>query len=290
MDHSGGVLTVSLCLICHNRPRELGEAIASAAGEPWSETVIVDMASVPPLNPDAAGRWIRSDENLGVAGGRNRLADEARSDILVFLDDDAVFIAPQIARATELFAADPRLAVVAFRVQRAGGEVLSREVPFRGSSPDADTPRDAAYFLGGAHAIRRSAMRDVGGYDDRFFYDGEETDLSFALLGAGWRIRYEPSIVVEHRPARKGRVRAPEVAALTWRNRLLIARRHLPWPIAAIHVTAWGLKSGLLAMRSGDVRPWLRATRQGFRMPVERAPVAWRVLQRAHRLGGRVLW
>ena len=283
---------MSLCILCHDRPAELAEAVASAAADgPWSEVIVLDMASDPPIDPMAGVAWLRSEENVGVTGGRNRLAAASTGDVLVFLDDDAVFLTPAVARLQQAFAEEPVLGAVAFRVRRRAGDGPSLEHPFRGAAADANVPRECAYFVGCGYAIRREALMGVGGYDDRFFYSTEEVDLSFRLIRDGWLLRYDPALEVEHRPSPKGRARTGS-AVPGWRirNRFLLVRAHLPVAIAVPHAAIWIIRTGVEAVRARSVRQWWRLSREGLSLPVERRPLGWRRLARIHRLGGRVLY
>jgi len=289
--------TLSLCILCHDRPAELLDALASVADEPWHEVLVLDMASDPPISPVRGVEWLRSDENVGVTGGRNQLAHRATGEILVFLDDDAVLLTPGAGqRLQAAFADATRLGVVAFRVRRPSGTGAgpSLEYPFRGSgtrSGARDSARPCAYFVGCGYAIRRDAQLAVGGYDDRFFYSTEEVDLSFRLLGDGWQLRYEPSIEVEHRPSTRGRSRTGSaVPGWRLRNRLLLARAHLPLAVAMPHVAVWTARTALEAARARSVGTWWRLGREGLSLPVRRRPLGWRLLLRIHRIGGRVLY
>jgi GT2 family glycosyltransferase len=281
--------TVALCVICHDRADELRCALASAPG--FDEVVVLDMASEPPLPPVDGATMLRSDTNLGVTAGRNDLVRATGADVVVFLDDDAVFrSAEPAAEVRRRFDADPALGAIAFRIVRADGSTPSLEHPFRGAVRGAATARPCAYFLGGAVALRRRAFLDVGGFDDRFRYSTEEVDLGFALARDGWSLFYDPAIVVEHRPSSRGRGVAPETPALRLRNRLLLVRRHLPWPLAVVHATAWGVRTALEALHAHAVRAWRRAWREGMREPVRRRPLRYSLLWEIHRRGGRVLW
>lgn len=292
---SGGVAdhpTVSLCILCHDRPVELAEAMASAAADPWMEIVVLDMASDPPVPAAPGATWLRSDDNVGVTRGRNLLAEAATGDVLTFLDDDAAFLTPAVRRLQKAFASDPALGAVAFRVRRPVGDGPSLEHPFRGAAGDAaEGARDCAYFVGCGYAMRRTAHLGVGGYDDRFFYSTEEVDLSFRLLRDGWRLRYDPAIEVEHRPSPKGRGRTGSaVPGWRLRNRLLLVRAHLPVALAVPHAAVWAVRTGAEAARARSLRPWWRLGKEGLALPVERRPLSWRSLVRIHRLGGRVLY
>lgn len=64
--------------------------------------------------------------------------------------------------------------------------------------PD-DRARDAEWLSGCALVVRRSAFEAVGGFDPGFHLYVEDLDLGVRLRDGGWRLRYVPSIVVEHR-------------------------------------------------------------------------------------------
>ena len=279
---------LSLCVLCHQRPNELADALGSAVG--FDEILVLDMASDPPLAAWPDAEMLRSDENLGVADGRNRLARQATGDVLVFLDDDAVFLDEDVAdRIRDRMMARDEPAVIAFRVMRPDGSMDSTEYPFRGGARRV-VARPCAYFVGCAAAIRRDAFLEAGGFDDRYSYSTEELDLAFAIARRGGEMVFDPEIIVEHRPSPRGRAPAPQIPALRLRNRLLLVRTHLPYPVAAIHAGVWSGRTLLEARRAGDVRPWRQAWKRGLSMPVQRRPLGYWGLWRMHRLGGRVFW
>jgi GT2 family glycosyltransferase len=283
------VSTVGLGVLCHGRPKELATAVASATG--FDEILVLDMASDPPLRRPSDARLVREPTNTGVAAGRNRLVELMTSDIVVFLDDDAVLLTDDtVPRVRESFAADPNLAVVAFRIVRGDGSSKSPEHPFRGAPHDVERRRPCAYFLGGACAIRRDAFNAAGGFDDRFRYSTEEIDLAMTLTTQGYGLVYEPAVVVEHRPSERGRSPDAAIPALRLRNRLLLVRRHLPYPLAVVHAGAWALRTGVEAARVGGLTQWRSAWHEGLTQPVRRAPLSYRKLATLHRRGGRVLW
>jgi glycosyltransferase involved in cell wall biosynthesis/GT2 family glycosyltransferase len=280
--------TTALCILARDRPAELTDALASATG--FDETIVVDMASQPPLEPRTGVTWHREPENIGVTRGRNLLVQLASSDVVVFLDDDAVFLTGDGALVADAFARDPALGALAFLVRRADGHVESSEWPFRGAPHETDRARPAAYFLGGACALRRDAFLAAGGYDESFFYSTEEIDLAFTLARLGYSIAFAPGVIVEHRPSAAGRIADPAVPALRLRNRIALARRHLPAPIALVHVAAWGLRSAREARGVDGLPAWRAAWREGWRLRVERRPLPYGTLARLHHAGGRVFW
>ena len=59
-------------------------------------------------------------------------------------------------------------------------------------------PYEVSYAKGAAVLIRRETYLQVGGFDNRFFFYYDETDLSYRMRKAGWRIYVVPSSLVFH--------------------------------------------------------------------------------------------
>lgn len=280
--------TVDALILCHNRPEEVVAAVASLDGG-FSEIIVFDNGSEPPIPPIPGARVVRSDENTGVTRGRNLLLAETDAPYAVFLDDDAVALGPLSDPVVATFDAAPATAIIAFRIQRPGGEV-SLEHPFRGKPTRVDEARPCGYFVGAGYAVRVDAVRAVGGYDDDLFYSTEEIDLSMDLQREGWALWYDPALRIEHRPSHRGRAIAPMVPAMTIRNRLVYVRRHLRVGVALPHALMWLAKTFVIAVRARGIRVWASAALEGLRRPVERRPLSWPQLREIHRRGGRVVF
>lgn len=287
-EHSGRP-TVGLAIICHQRPAELAVALRSAEGQGFDEILVADMASEPALTVPDGVRPLRSERNLGVSGGRNRLVAESTTDVVVFLDDDAVLGPNVCARVRELFDGPNAPVLVAFRVGRPGG-AERWEQPFRLGYAVPDRRAPASYFVGAGHAVRREAYLAVGGYDERLFYATQELDLSFKLLGRGGEILYDPAIEVEHRPSARGRTPPSHLPGMLLHDRLLVVRAHLPCLVAIPHVLAWATITLRDAVRAGGLDVWRRALGAGLRAEVDRHVVSWALVLTVHRRGGRVLF
>jgi GT2 family glycosyltransferase len=85
-----------------------------------------------------------------------------------------------------------------------------------------DAPQDVFAVCGCAVAFRTEAGRSVGWFDEDFFLYYEDTDLSWRLRLAGWRLRYEPRAVVRHVHAASSVEWSPTFVFHTSRNRLLM--------------------------------------------------------------------
>lgn len=103
----------------------------------------------------------------------------------------------------------------------------------------ADGPAAAADVFGlngGSAAIRRDALDAVGGLDDSLFMYYEDTDLSWRLRLAGWRVQHVPDAVTVHRHAASSGTGTTFFRYHNARNRLVVADRHAP---AAVAARAW---------------------------------------------------
>jgi GT2 family glycosyltransferase len=282
--------TIALCVFSYSRPREVVEAIASAADEPFDERLLLDQGATPPLPVPEGVRGLRYERNLGISGARNALAAAATTDLLFFLDDDAVIRPGTVDAVRAAFASDPGLGAVATRIERPDGRVVSYELPFpRGTRPpEVATP--CAYFIGAGFAIRRDAYHSVGGSDDRLVYGADEIALALRLVTAGWRIRFVPEARVEHRPSPAGRLTSKSRAGVHLHNRTLMARTSLPAPLAAVHLAIWAGVTLNESRAVGGVGEWWRWLGRGLKAPVERRPMSWRTAIAAQRLGGRILF
>lgn len=228
-------------------------------------------------------RSVTSETNLGVPGGRNLGVAEVKGDVIIILDDDAVVRTPDlVAGCRRRFAEDERLGAVGFRLVVTGTDrSLRRWLPRLGTSGAADAGEVTA-FPGGAHALRRSAFDDVGGYCADFFYALEETELSWRLIDAGWSISFEPDLVIEH--PEHPITRHSDATRRTARNKVWLARLQLPAPLAAAYIAIW---AALLMFRFRDQwRTVLAGTIDGFsNLPAKRQPMSWRTVWRMTRLG-----
>jgi GT2 family glycosyltransferase len=227
-------------------------------------------------------RLVVAPENRGVPGGRDFGLAHCSSPIVGFLDDDAVAGAGASQRIIDEFARRPDLGAVSLRLVDEAGESARRHVPRpRGSSPERSG--DVALFLGGASAVRVEAHESVGGYFTELFYGHEEVELSWRLIAAGWSIRYLADVTVFHPRTEIGRHASGW--RLTGRNRVWVARRTLPLPVAVLHVLLW-LAVGVVrapdrAARRSYVDGWL----SGWRGRIDRRPISWRAVWRLTRLG-----
>ncbi len=95
-----------------------------------------------------------------------------------------------------------------------------------------------AYAPSAAWVARVEAVRSVGGFDPDLRY-GEDVDLIWRLVEAGWTARYEPRSVVYHRTRPTARAWA-EQRVRYGTSAAPLAVRH-PGSLAPVAVSAWSL-------------------------------------------------
>jgi GT2 family glycosyltransferase len=134
--------------------------------------------------------------NAGVALGDNEAIVLVNNDLDVdpgFLDallaplrDD-----PGVGMVAALSLMPGRDRVDAFGIQL--DAALGTYNRLRHGDPDDPDPGLLAGPSGGAAAYRRSAYEQVGGFDERLFAYGEDTDLLLRIRAAGWRAAAAPA-------------------------------------------------------------------------------------------------
>lgn len=228
---------------------------------------------------------LKLPENVGIPAGRaaGLAALDSTIDIVGFLDDDALLRTPSAGKKiVDEFASDDQVGVVAMRIVDEEGLTAQRHVPRLGNRGSSDAG-EVVTFLGGACAIRRIAYEVVGGYWGELFYSHEELEIAWRLHDAGYTVRYEPDLLVEHPRTEIGR--HADGWTLTGRNRVLIARRNLPWLVAVAHTLIW-FGAGLLRAPGRDCKlAYAKGWFTGWRGSVPRSSMRWRTVFRLGRLG-----
>jgi mycofactocin system glycosyltransferase len=255
----GGDLTV--VVPTHNRSAALDRCLSSLGRR--TPVVVVDDASDDPATVVEVcrrhgARLIRRATNGGPAAARNDALPAIDTELVAFVDSDCTVGDGWSGPLVSLFD-DPTVGAVAPRVRpqhsgpglsRPGLSRPGRSGPGRsalarftdshsaldmGPEPSEVGPdRTVRYVPTAALLVRLRALG--AGFDPELRF-GEDVDLVWRLLDAGWRVRYEPSVTVSHGEP------------VTWRE--LLARRF-----------RYGTSAGALAERHPgrlapvELRPW----------------------------------
>jgi GT2 family glycosyltransferase len=224
-------------------------------------------------------------QDVGIPAARNAGARQVSGELLFFLDDDASIVGDDaFARVAQRFADDPSLGAVQLGVVPRDGGAYSRDWVPRLRVGDRTRPSDVAVLWEGAVAVRRSTFELVGGWPGEFRFVHEGVDLAWRILDAGFRVHYAGDIEALHpSPAAVAATERHAYSAYYGaRNRVWLARRHLPLPLGALFVASFAART----LPRVNARAALRGYRDGVRGPYpERQKLRARTLWRMTRVG-----
>jgi GT2 family glycosyltransferase len=184
---------------------------------PGLETIVVDNASGDRSIAQLAVRFsklrvLRNEENRGFVDACNQGIEESSGDLILLLNDDAVLEPSSLealvdaltdrpcwgaCQAKLLLMQDPR------RLDTAGSFLTATGfLVHRGAYEAEERFRDSDEIFaakGAALLLRRSALKETGAFDPRYFAYFEETDLCWRLWLAGWNVGFAADARVLHK-------------------------------------------------------------------------------------------
>ena len=227
---------------------------------------------------------VRTDDNLGYAGGMNagmRAAQNAGYTYALLLNGDTL---PGRAVVDELWRNRDRAALVGV-AQTSDMEGPVEDAPLygtvgtlsRGKVREAECRGESGGFhyvdvvSGAGLLVNLEAARDVGWMDERYFHYVEEVDFCVRLGRAGYAIGHSCRVPLRHLRGGSLAVVSPQARYYKIRNELIFARRLFGWPqllrIGRTYLeVAWGVLQG----------PWKR----------EAAAVVWALIDGLRLRGG----
>jgi GT2 family glycosyltransferase len=199
----------------------------------------------------------------GVVTALNRGLSVSRGDVVAFTDDDTEPHVTWLERIVSRFALDPAIGAVGGRdVIHQDGRIVGGPVTRIGrvqwfgrriGGHHLEGGLQEVQFLKGANmAFRREAIE---GFDRRLRGLGAEfaldMDVSLAAFSRGWRVEYDPQVVVDHYPGPRfdGEGRAEQTLAACVdgeHNELYVLLKWVPWWQKPL-VTAYALLVGTRA-------------------------------------------
>jgi len=313
-----GIGPVSVIVPAYNEEKGIAATIESLLRTRHPlEIIVVDDGSTDRTAEIARtyGRYgvrVISRPNGGKPAALNTGISQARCPILVLLDGDTVFEPDAVARLAAYFA-DPKVGAVSGNAKvgnRKGllgrWQHIEYVVGFNLDRRFYDLAGCMPTVPGAIGAFRREALEQVGGVSEDTL--AEDTDLTMAVLRAGWRVRYAADAIAwTEAPASLGQLWKQRyrwsygTMQAMWKHRRAVierggsgrlGRRGLPYlllfqvllPLLAplVDVFAmWGLIFGqaleMGAVWLGFLGIQLLASWYAFRLDRERAGVLWSV-------------
>lgn len=206
---------VSVIVASRGRPTLLARCLKALTlqDHPVFEVVVVaDPAGLAAARSVLGGRFRAVAHDVpGVAAARNAGLIAAQSNVVSFIDDDAVPEPTWLGRLTAAFddseviaATGPVIGPRGIKVEWWGSviDALARETPLAAptdrTSHHRSQPGHVVVTIGTNCAFRRDAVLAVGGFDPAFRYFLDESDLNARLIGQGGVTAFVPDAVVQH--------------------------------------------------------------------------------------------
>jgi GT2 family glycosyltransferase len=233
-------------------------------------------------HPEIPFRYLVAPENLGVSRGRNYAIQQSTSDVMVFLDDDALFEnSDALLHIQQVFSQpvpDPdnrSTGIVSFKVFYYDNHELQQTAfPHKQFEQRKHLHHfNTGYFVGCAHAIHRDVFEKTGYYPTNFFYGMEEYDLSYRSIEAGFKIVYDDRVVILHKESPLGRLANKHKLRGMWVNKTKVAWKFLPVIYFFTTAFLWSIE---YLRKSGYHFPgWLKGWKEVFSIPSteKRTPV-----------------
>ncbi len=251
---------LSICIVSWNTRDLLRECLrAVAQHHPLEEyeIIVVDNAS-----PDASAQMVKEEfphvrllansENLFYARANNQALEAARGDLIMLLNPDTQVKDGCMTRLAELLRGRPEAGAVAPRLTFPDGSTQSscRSFPtprallmdmlgmarlfpnceicgeYRLTYFAHDQLQEVDQPMASALMLKRSALEEVGGFDEGFPMFFNDVDLCLRLKQAGWKIFFLPEAEALHHHGASTAQRRREMIAQSHDSLLRFYRKH----------------------------------------------------------------
>ena len=238
---------LSVITVNYNGLKDTCELIDSIPFNDEMEVIVVDNASA---NNEASVieekypyiKVIRSDRNLGFAGGNNLGIRFALGKYIFLINNDTIFKDFNIQVLIDRLGSSPNIGAVCPKIRFSWD---NKTIQFCGYTPlskvtvrnksigfgEADngqynTPHSTPYAHGAAMMIKKAVIDEVGLMPECYFLYYEELDWSMMITRAGYEIWYEPSCTIFHKESQTTGQNSPLRTYYITRNRLLLVKRN----------------------------------------------------------------
>ena len=279
---------LSIITINYNGLKDTCALIESIPFNDKMEVIVVDNASTNDEASEIQKRFpyvtiIKSDKNLGFAGGNNLGIKAARGKYLFLVNNDTIFKEFTIQALINRLESSDNIGIVCPKIRFAWG---NNPIQYTGYTPlskvtvrnksigfgeedkgQYEIAHPTPYAHGAAMLIKREALEKVGLMPECYFLYYEELDWSMMFTRAGYKIWYEPACTIYHKESQATGQNSPLRTYYITRNRLLLVKRNYK---SINKCLTYGYLIGFVApkdiFRSGIKGQWehLKATLKGI--------------------------
>jgi GT2 family glycosyltransferase len=244
---------ISIVTLNYNQPEVTCAFLASCRMLTYSnyEILVCDMASeVDPSAIIAAGNYpktrvLRSNSNLGFAGGNNWGMRQAKGDFIFIVNNDTEVTPDLLHLLIEPFYNNASIGVTSPRIkfffqpeliQYAGFNPMNHYTGRTSTVGEMQQDRGQYNKPGetfGAHGcammVKKAVIEKLGMFPEKFFLYYEEWDWSARIRRAGYKIWYAGNAAIYHKESMSVGKENPIKVFYHTRNRILYMRRNARW-------------------------------------------------------------
>ncbi len=215
---------VSVVIVTRNRNEDLRVCLASIFKQTYKpfEIIVVDNGSEKEVKKSFQKKFpkvkfVRSEINLGGAGGRNLGLLNAKANMILFMDDDAEAHKEMIKELVKVLKRDKKNGIVQPKIYEMERKDVIQGV---GHGINLKTGRvfgigvhvkDEGQFekvikipmAGCTWMVKKSVFEKIGDYDEDIFIPYEDSDFSQRAREVGFEVLYVPKAMVWHKGAKK---------------------------------------------------------------------------------------
>jgi len=243
---------LSIVLVCWNNKAYLDPCLKSLYDTGMRNSfdiVVVDNGSTDGSQKMLAEKYpqvklIQNDSNLGLGKASNQGIDATRGRYILLLNNDTIVNGAAFDDMVDFLDQHPRTGAVGGKILNPDGStqccyynfstlweeflIASRlGEKFRPGYPavmNGDEVRPVDWLTSACLMVRRATLDEVGLLDENYFIYGDEVDLQYRIMKAGWDIHYLPQATTIHYGGRS-MTRWPR-RKLVYRGKLLFYKNH----------------------------------------------------------------
>jgi len=167
---------------------------------------------------------IANKQNVGLAKAVNQAIAQAKGEYYLMLNPDIVVLPNAVKQLLSFMDKNPQVGLAGGKLLSPNGElqdscyrfydpltVLYRRTPLGRTAAgkkaidqflmrdyDHSFVRDVDWLMGSCYILRKTAVSEVGGMDERFFLYFEDVDWCRRFWEHGWRVTYVPQAQFSH--------------------------------------------------------------------------------------------
>jgi N-acetylglucosaminyl-diphospho-decaprenol L-rhamnosyltransferase len=210
-------MRVSAIVVSHGTPADVARLVPAL--EPQVDELVL-IANVPGSVPTGMPA-VENARPLGYAANLNVGFGRTTGEAVLAVNPDTRPEADAVAILRDFMAARPRCGVAGPKLVYPDGRLqpsrrrfptvtgtIVRRTPLRRlvaqrrhyhlDEPAATEPVQCDWMLGGFLLLRRAMLDELGGFDEGYRLYGEDIDLQYRAMRAGWERWYVPGAVVQH--------------------------------------------------------------------------------------------